>query len=122
MQKAPVDSGSCRTKLLHKTDDCCGLRMDSGIDNPEDTTSVRAEFKGLNLPLDTVESVRGQETTDTNLSGLSGSNGIREGVDIIPKGPGTHKPIRTVQALVRHSRYLSKLRESEQKQKKPTAP
>ena len=91
--------------------------MDSGIDNPEDTTSVRAEFKGLNLPLDTVESVRGQETTETNLSGLSGSNGIREGVDIIPKGPGTHKPIRTVQALVRHSRYLSKLRESEQKQK-----
>ena len=30
---------------------------------------------------------------------------------------GTHKPIRTVQALVRHTRYLSKLRESEQKQK-----
>ena len=58
--------GTCRlrklrTKLLHKTDDCCGLRMDSGIDNPEDTTSVRAEFKGLNLPLDTVESVRGQK-------------------------------------------------------------
>eukprot|EP00943_MAST-04B_sp_MAST-4B-sp1_P009206 g9206.t1 len=88
--------------------------MDITMNNPEDVNAVQDELIDLKLPLDTVESVRGQETTDTNLSGMSGD---KDGGNFVPKRPQVFKPLRTVQALVRHSRYLSKLRDREQKQK-----
>ena len=88
--------------------------MDATINNPEEINAVQEELISLKLPLDTVESVRGQETTDTNLSGLSGDKNDSK---LLPKRPEVYKPLRTVQALVRHSRYLSKLRDSESKQK-----
>ena len=75
--------------------------MDATINNPEEINAVQEELISLKLPLDTVESVRGQETTDTNLSGLSGDKNDSK---LLPKRPEVYKPLRTVQALVRHSR------------------